>query len=83
MVEQKKRRREGTDTDQGEVKALRQEVKALRQENERLREESARSREEVEKLKLRNQGKREKHLNRGHLGAKTDRSEGRMVPREE
>ena len=41
-----KRRREGTDTDQGEVKAL-------RQENEELREERARSREEIEGLKLR------------------------------
>ncbi|WZN60758.1 putative ankyrin repeat protein [Chloropicon roscoffensis] len=46
MVEQKRRRREGTDTDQGEVKAL-------RQENEELREERARSREENEGLKLR------------------------------
>ena len=45
MVEQKKRRREGTDTDQGEVKAL-------RQENEELREESARSREGNEGLKI-------------------------------
>ena len=53
MVEQKKRRREGTDTDQGEVKALRQENERLRQENERLREERAKPREEVEELKLR------------------------------
>ena len=30
MVEEKKRRREGTDTDQGEVKALRQEVEELK-----------------------------------------------------
>ena len=52
MVEQKKRRREGTDTDQGEVKALRQENERLREENEELREESARSREENEGLKL-------------------------------
>ena len=47
MVSQKKRRREGTDTDQGEVKAL-------RQENEERREERDRSREEVEGLKLSN-----------------------------
>ena len=40
-----KRRREGTDTDQGEVKAL-------RKENEELREERAKSREEIEGLKL-------------------------------
>ena len=45
MVRQKKRREEGTDTDQGEVKAL-------RQENEGLREERDRSREENEGLKL-------------------------------
>ena len=45
VVEQKKRRREGTDTDQGEVKALRQEV-------ERLREERARSREGNEGMKI-------------------------------
>ena len=42
MVEQKKRGREGTDTDQGEVKALRQEIERLR----------ARSREEIEGLQL-------------------------------
>ncbi|WZN62983.1 putative ankyrin repeat protein [Chloropicon roscoffensis] len=54
MVEQKKRRREGTDTDQGEVKALRQEVERLRQENEELREERVKPREENEGLKLRN-----------------------------
>ena len=46
MVRQKKRRREGTDTEP----AL---VKALRRENEELLEESARSREEIEGLKLR------------------------------
>ena len=46
MVCQKKRRMKGTDTEQGEVKALRQEV-------EELREERARSREENEGLKLR------------------------------
>ena len=46
MVRQKKRRREGTDTEP----AL---VKALRQENEDLREERARYREENEGLKLR------------------------------
>ena len=44
MVEQKKRRREGTDTDQGEVKALRQENERLRKENEELREERAKPR---------------------------------------
>ena len=37
MVSQKKRRREGTDTDQGEVKALRQENEELRQEIEGLK----------------------------------------------
>ena len=37
MVEQKKRRREGTDTDQGEVKALRQENEELCEENEGLK----------------------------------------------
>ena len=45
MVEQKKRRREGTDTDQGEVKAL-------RPENEELLEEMARSREGNEGMKI-------------------------------
>ena len=50
MVEQKKRRREGTDTEPALVKALRQENEELREENERL---SARSREEIEGLKLR------------------------------
>eukprot|EP00215_Chloropicon_roscoffensis_P001437 CAMPEP_0198463148 /NCGR_PEP_ID=MMETSP1456-20131121/1530_1 /TAXON_ID=1461544 ORGANISM="Unidentified sp., Strain RCC1871" /NCGR_SAMPLE_ID=MMETSP1456 /ASSEMBLY_ACC=CAM_ASM_001119 /LENGTH=92 /DNA_ID=CAMNT_0044188523 /DNA_START=21 /DNA_END=295 /DNA_ORIENTATION=- len=53
MVRQKKRRREGTDTDPASVKALRQEVEELREEVERLREERARSREENEGLKLR------------------------------
>ena len=43
MGRQKKRRREGTDTNQGEVK-----------ENEELREERDKSREEVEGLKLSN-----------------------------
>ena len=52
MVEQKKRRREGTDTDQGKVKALRQENERLRKENEELREERAKPREENEGLKL-------------------------------
>ena len=47
MVRQKKRRREGTDTEPAAVKAL-------RQENEELREERDRSREEVEGLKLSN-----------------------------
>ena len=47
VVEQKKRRREGTDTEPASVKAL-------RQENEELREERDRSREEVEGLKLSN-----------------------------
>ena len=50
MVEQKKRKREGTDTEPALVKALRQENEELREENERL---SARSREEIEGLKLR------------------------------
>ena len=45
MVEQKKRGREGTDTDQGEVKAL-------RPENEELLEEMARSREGNEGMKI-------------------------------
>ena len=49
MVEQKKRRREGSDTEPALVKALRQENEELREENERL---SARSREEIEGLKL-------------------------------
>ena len=51
----------GTDTEQGEVKALREEVEELREENERLRkeneelrEERDKSREEVEGLKLSN-----------------------------
>ncbi|WZN63220.1 hypothetical protein HKI87_07g47670 [Chloropicon roscoffensis] len=52
MVEQKKRRREGTDTEPASVKALRQEVEELREENERLREERARSREGNEGLKI-------------------------------
>ena len=47
IVEPKKRRREGTDTEPAAVKAL-------RQENEELREERDRSREEFEGLKLRN-----------------------------
>ena len=46
MVEQKKRRREGTDTEPAAVKAL-------REENEELREERARSREEIERLRAR------------------------------
>ena len=45
VVEQKKKRREGTDTEPASVKALRQEV-------EELREESARSREGNEGLKI-------------------------------
>ena len=52
MVRQKKRRMKGTDTEQGEVKALRQEVEELRKENEELREERAKPREENEGLKL-------------------------------
>ena len=52
VVEQKKRRREGTDTDQEDVKALLEENERLREEVERLREERARSREENEGLKL-------------------------------
>ena len=47
IVEPKKRRREGTDTEPAAVKAL-------REENEELREERDRSREEFEGLKLRN-----------------------------
>ena len=49
MVRQKKRRREGTDTEPASVKTLRQEVEELREEVGRL---SARSREEIEGLKL-------------------------------
>ena len=45
VVEQKKKRREGTDTEPASVKALRQEV-------EELREERARSREGNEGLKI-------------------------------
>ena len=52
VVEQKKRRREGTDTEPALVKALRQEVERLREENEGLREERARSREGNEGLKI-------------------------------
>ena len=48
MVEQKKRRREGTDTEPAMVKAIRQ----VFQEVEELREERDRSREENERLKL-------------------------------
>ncbi|WZN64387.1 hypothetical protein HKI87_09g59430 [Chloropicon roscoffensis] len=40
MVEQKKRRREGTDTEPASVKALRQEVEELRGERARSREEN-------------------------------------------
>ena len=40
MVRQKRRRREGTDTEPALVKALRQEVEELREEVERLREEN-------------------------------------------
>ncbi|WZN65958.1 hypothetical protein HKI87_13g75210 [Chloropicon roscoffensis] len=53
MVEQKKRRREGTDTEPAAVKALREENEELREENEELREERARSREEIERLRAR------------------------------
>ena len=48
MVEQEKRRREGTDTEPAMVKAIRQ----VFQEVEELREERDRSREENERLKL-------------------------------
>ena len=50
VVEQKKRRREGTDTEPASVKALRQEVERLREENEGLCR--ARSREGNEGLKI-------------------------------
>ena len=53
MVEQKKRRREGTDTEPAAVKALREENEELREEVERLREDRARSREEIERLRAR------------------------------
>ena len=59
VVEQKKRRREGTDTEPALVKALRQEVEELweeveklREENEELWEEKEELREENEELKL-------------------------------
>ena len=52
MVRQKKRRMKGTDTEQGEVKALREEVEELREEVEKLREERAKPREGNEGLKL-------------------------------
>ena len=47
MVRQKKRRMKGTDTEQGEVKALREEVEELREENERLRKENEELRAEA------------------------------------
>ena len=50
VVEQKKRRREGTDTEPASVKALRQEVERLREENEGLCRAS--SREGNEGLKI-------------------------------
>ena len=50
VVEQKKRRREGTDTEPAAVKALREENEELREEVERLREDRARSREEIKRL---------------------------------
>ena len=56
MVRQKKRRMKGTDTEQGEVKALREEVEELREENERLRKENEELREERAKPREENEG---------------------------
>ena len=46
----------GTDTEQGEVKALREEVEELREENERLRKENEELREERAKPREENEG---------------------------
>ncbi|WZN65876.1 putative ankyrin repeat protein [Chloropicon roscoffensis] len=56
MVRQKRRRREGTDTEPALVKALRQEVEELREEVERLREENEELREERAKPREENEG---------------------------
>ncbi|WZN63314.1 hypothetical protein HKI87_07g48620 [Chloropicon roscoffensis] len=52
MVRQKKRRREGTDTDQGEVKALRQEVEELKLRIAKLEARCQTPQEEDKEVKL-------------------------------
>jgi len=72
MVEQKKRKREGTDTEPALVKALRQENEELREEVERLREDRARSREE-------NEGNEEMKIAKLEAGCKAPQEEEKEV----
>ncbi|WZN58522.1 putative ankyrin repeat protein [Chloropicon roscoffensis] len=79
MVRQKKRRREGTDTEPGSIKALRQEVEELRNEVERLREENEELREERAKPREGNEGNEEMKLAKLEAGCQTPQEEKKEV----